>query len=231
VLPIADEPLRPGAYGDDRVFVHLTDGRGEAPDVGDHPLITQRFEGPDDLGRIFFGWELATAVAGWVLGINPFDQPNVQEAKDNTARALEEGVSAEPGTFEDLVGGLAAPDYVAIMGYLPYDDATDAAVAELRAALLTKYGVATTFGYGPRFLHSTGQYHKGGPAQGRFLQLTHDSAEDEPVPGEDFGFRRLISAQADGDLATLRAHGLPAARVMLPAGGIAAGIRELAARV
>ena len=230
VLPIADEPL-PGPYGDDRVFVHLTDGSGEAPDFGDHPVITQRFEGPDDLGRIFFQWELATAVAGWVLGINPFDQPNVQEAKDNTARALKEGVSADPGSFEELLDGLAAPSYVAIMGYLPYEAAIDAAVLKLRAAILAKHGVATTFGYGPRFLHSTGQYHKGGPAQGRFLQLTHDSAEDEPVPGEDFGFRRLISAQADGDLATLRAHGLPAARVTLPAGGIAAAIEELAERV
>ena len=230
VFPIADEPLG-GPYGDDRVFVHLTDGSGEAPDVGGHPVITQRFDGPDDLGRIFFSWELAPAVAGWVLCINPFDQPKVQEAKDNTARALKESVEAEPGAFEDLLDGLAAPGYVAIMGYLPYDEAIDSAVLKLRAALLAKHGVATTFGYGPRFLHSTGQYHKGGPAQGRFLQLTHDSAEDEPVPGEDFGFRTLISAQADGDLATLRAHGLPAARVVLPAGRIASAIEELAERV
>ncbi len=235
-FPIADEP-HGSRYGDDRVFVHLCSGDAEneafarARAEEDHPVITQRFEGPDDLGRIFFQWELATAVAGWVLEINPFDQPNVQEAKDNTARALQEGVEAEPGALEDLLDGLAAPGYVAIMGYLPYDEATDAAVLKLRAALLEKHGVATTFGYGPRFLHSTGQYHKGGPAQGRFLQLTHDSSEDEPVPGEDFGFRRLISAQADGDLATLRAHGLPAAREVLPAGGIAAAIEALAERV
>ena len=231
-FPIADEPVERGVpFGDDRLFVHLASGNGEAPDFGDHPVITQRFDGPDDLGRIFFQWEFATAVAGWVLGINPFDQPNVQEAKENTARALKEGVDVEPGDFAELLDGLAPPSYVAIMGYLPYDAATDAAVLKLRGALLSKYGVATTFGYGPRFLHSTGQYHKGGPAQGRFLQLTHDSAEDEPVPGGDFGFRRLISAQADGDLATLRAHGLPAARVNLPAERVAAAIEELAERV
>ena len=229
-LPIADEPFG-GPYGDDRVFVHLRSAGASTPDFGDNPVITQPFGGPHDLGRIFFVWEVATAVAGWVLGINPFDQPNVQEAKDKTARALREGVSAEPGDVGELVHDLAPPAYVAIMGYLPYDEATDAAVLRLRAALLERYGVATTFGYGPRFLHSTGQYHKGGPAQGRFLQLTHDSPEDEPVPGEAFGFRRLISAQADGDLATLRAHGRPAARVVLPAGGIAGAIEELAERV
>jgi hypothetical protein len=163
-----------------------------------------------------------------VLGINPFDQPNVQEAKDNTARALKEGVDAPEGDLGELFDGLAPPAYVAIMGYLPYDEETDAAVHRLRERLLRRYGVATTFGYGPRFLHSTGQYHKGGPPQGRFLQLTHDSPEDEPVPGEDFGFRRLISAQADGDLATLRAHGRPAARVVLPSGSIAGAIDDLA---
>jgi hypothetical protein len=238
ILPIADEPLvDPSAYGDDRVFVHIAGGddarAGHVAALAGagHPTFTLRTAGPEDLGRIFFVFEFATAVAGWALGINPFDQPNVQEAKDNTARALREGVAVEPGSLEDLTGGLAAPGYVAIMGYLPYEAATDAAILKLRGALLTKYGVATTFGYGPRFLHSTGQYHKGGPAQGRFLQLTHDSTEDEPVPGEDFGLRTLISAQADGDLATLRAHGLPAARVTLPAGRIAAAIEELAARV
>jgi transaldolase/glucose-6-phosphate isomerase len=238
-FPIADEPL--GAnYGDDRVFVHLLND--DAPDSEHaefvaarakegHPTVTLRFHGAGDLGRIFFFSEFATAVAGWALGINPFDQPNVQEAKDNTARALKEPVEVDEGSLEALLGGLGAPSYVSIMGYLPYDEATDAAVLRLRAALLERYGVATTFGYGPRFLHSTGQYHKGGPAQGRFLQLVHDSGEDEPVPGEAFGFRTLIGAQADGDLATLRSHGLPAARAVLPAGDVAGGIDALTERV
>jgi len=240
-LPIADEPLADvGTYGDDRVFVHLRDT--DAPE-GDHdafiaaaagaghPTVTLPVQGPGDLGRIFFLSEFATAVAGWVLHINPFDQPNVQEAKDNTARALEQGVDAEDGDLAELLEGLVAPDYVAIMGYLPYGEGVDAAVLELRAALLERFGVATTFGYGPRFLHSTGQYHKGGPEQGRFLQLVHDSAADTAIPGEAFSFRTLISAQADGDLETLRAHGRPAVRVRLAAGALAEGIGALAERV
>ena len=101
------------------------------------------------------------------------------------------------------------------MGYLPYDAAIDAAVAGLRAKLIERYGVATTFGYGPRFLHSTGQFHKGGPATGRFLQLIDEPATDLEVPGEPFTFGTLVRAQADGDLQTLRDHGLPAVRVVV----------------
>jgi glucose-6-phosphate isomerase len=241
-LPIADEPLAQdaGRYGDDRVFVHLRNA--DAPDeaheafiagvaAAGQPTVTLRTHGPGDLGRVFFFSEFATAVAGWALGINPFDQPNVQEAKDATARALREGVDVDDGAFSDLLDGLAAPEYVAIMGYLPYDEGVDAAVHELRAALLERAGVATTFGYGPRFLHSTGQYHKGGPAQGRFLQLVHDGDADAEIPGEDFTFRRLIAAQADGDLATLRAHGRPAVRVRLAAGDLAASIAALTEQV
>ena len=242
VLPIADEPpADPSHYGDDRVFVHIRNA--DAPDAehddaiaalaaAGHPTITVRAHGAGDLGRLFFFSEFATAVAGWALGINPFDQPNVQEAKDNTNRVLAEGgTSVEAGDFASLLDGLAPPSYLAIMGYLPYDDETDAAVARLRAALIERHGVATTWGYGPRFLHSTGQYHKGGPPTGRFLQLVHDADLDLEVPGESFGFRRLISAQADGDLQTLRSHGLPAVRVVLPAAGIAAAIDALTARV
>jgi transaldolase/glucose-6-phosphate isomerase len=241
-LPIADEPMSHylASYGEDRVFVHLANA--DAPDethdtfiaavaAEGHPTITLRAHGPGDLGRVFFFSEFATAVAGWALQINPFDQPNVQEAKDNTARALKDGVDADDGDIGDLLDGLAAPGYVAIMGYLPYDEAVDAAILHLRSALLEHFGVATTFGYGPRFLHSTGQYHKGGPPQGRFLQLTHDGDADAEIPGEAFSFRRLITAQADGDLATLRAHGRPAVRVKLSAGDLAGGIDALAERV
>ena len=226
VLPIADEPLGSN-YGDDRVFVHLRNG-GERPDVGDAPLITIDFNGAADLSRLFFEWEFATAVLGWALGINPFDQPNVQEAKDNTNRVLADGSpEIDDGELSTLTDGLAPPHYLAIMGYLPYDDETDSAIARLRAALIAKYGVATTWGYGPRFLHSTGQYHKGGPPTGRFLQLVHDDDTDADIPGESYGFRTLINAQADGDLQTLRGHGLPAVRVRLDADDIAGSIDRI----
>ena len=98
------------------------------------------------------------------------------------------------------------------MGYLPYSDETEARVARLRAAMMERYQVATTWGYGPRFLHSTGQFHKGGPKTGRFLQLIDTPAEDLEIPGEPYTFGTLIRAQADGDLQTLRSHGLPAVR-------------------
>jgi transaldolase / glucose-6-phosphate isomerase len=226
VLPIADEPIPAGAPGPDRVYVHIRNG-GDPPEVGDSPLLTVD-AGPEDLGRLFFDWELATAVLGWALGINPFDQPNVQEAKDNTSRVLAEGApELEDGSPDELLDGLAPPGYLAIMGYLPYDDAIDAAVHRLRERIIARHGVATTWGYGPRFLHSTGQYHKGGPATGRFLQLVHDADADAEIPGEPYGFRTLISAQADGDLQTLRAHGLPAVRVRLPAGDLAGAIDAL----
>jgi transaldolase / glucose-6-phosphate isomerase len=239
ILPIADEPLvDPSAYGADRVFVHLRDA--DAPDArhaeavaalaaAGHPTVTLTAAGTNDLGRVFFFAEFATAVAGWVLEINPFDQPNVQEAKDNTAKVLEHGTPAglQDGSLAELLDGLAPPSYLAIMGYLPYDDGVDKAVAALRARLIDRHGVATTFGYGPRFLHSTGQFHKGGPATGRFLQLVHDAGDDLDVPGKPYSFRTLIGAQADGDLQTLRDHGLPAARLRLPAGDLAGAITRL----
>ncbi len=219
ILPIADEPLA-GAYGEDRVFLHIAHGdaknatRLAALGEAGHPVITIRALGPSDLGRIFFISEFAVAVAGWALEINPFDQPNVQEAKDNTNRVLKEGSGElDPGHLSELTDGLAPPHYFAIMGYLPYLDETDAAVARLRAALIERFQVATTFGYGPRFLHSTGQFHKGGPKVGRFLQLVDDPQGDIEIPGEPYTFATLIRAQADGDLQTLRNHGLPAVRI------------------
>jgi transaldolase / glucose-6-phosphate isomerase len=166
-----------------------------------------------DLGRLFFYSEFATAVAGWVLEINPFDQPNVQEAKDNTSRALAEGAQdVEAGDLSAALHGVEPPAYVAFLAYLPYSEETDAAVRRLRERLVTQHGVATTFGYGPRYLHSTGQFHKGGPATGVFVEIV-DDASGVPVPGESYDFGTLIRAQADGDLATLRAHGLTAVRV------------------
>jgi glucose-6-phosphate isomerase len=220
ILPIADEPvLAPSVYGEDRVFLHLEHGgTRSAADLGEagHPVITVHALGPEDLGRIFFLSEFATAVAGWVLGINPFDQPNVQEAKDNTNRVLKDGAPDLPnGDLAELLVGLTPPHYFAIMGYLPYSDATEAAIGRLRAALIERSHVATTWGYGPRFLHSTGQFHKGGPRTGRFLQLIDEPAFDLEVPGEPYTFGTLVRAQADGDLQTLRDHGLPAVRVVV----------------
>ncbi|MGI8623462.1 MAG: transaldolase family protein, partial [Solirubrobacteraceae bacterium] len=243
ILPIADEPLvDPQAYGDDRVFVHVRNA--DDPDASHHeavaalaraghPTITVGAHGAADLGRLFFHSEFATAVAGWALGINPFDQPNVQEAKDNTSRVLSDGApeDLQEGDLAELLEDLHPPHYLAVMGYLPYGKDVNAAVSRLRAALIERHGVATTWGYGPRFLHSTGQYHKGGPQTGRFLQLVHDDPVDADVPGQPFGFRQLVSAQADGDLETLRFHGLPAVRVRLAAGDLAGSIDRITAVV
>jgi transaldolase/glucose-6-phosphate isomerase len=221
ILPIADEPLvDPDAYGPDRVFLHIAiddeanAGRVAALRKAGHPTITVRAGGPDDLGRLFFHAEFATAVAGWVLELNPFDQPNVQEAKDNTSKALAEGPQdLDPGNLDELLAGIQPHSYVAILAYLPYSEETDAAAARLRERLVREHGVATTFGYGPRYLHSTGQFHKGGPPTGRFIEIVDDPTTDLPIPGEPYGFKTLIRAQADGDLQTLRAHGLEAVRV------------------
>jgi transaldolase / glucose-6-phosphate isomerase len=245
IVPVVDEPLgAPDAYGNDRTFLHLR--HGDAPDEetdakvaalrdAGHPLIVREIGGPDDLGRIFFFAEFAIATVGWVLGINPFDQPNVQEAKDNTARVLAEGTGDQPDATDDdlraLLDGLAAPNYFAIMGYVEPSEEFDAAVAELRATVRDARKVATTFGYGPRFLHSTGQLHKGGPAEGRFLQLIHDSEPDVEIPGEGYGFTRLKHAQAIGDLETLRGHDLPAHRVTLTGDDPAAALRAFTERV
>jgi transaldolase/glucose-6-phosphate isomerase len=238
ILPVADEPVgEPDVYGDDRVFVHLCSGDSnddavaKLRDAG-QPVVTLSVGGPEDLGRIFFFAEFATAVAGWVLGINPFDQPNVQEAKDATRRVLEEGgdpIEDAADLSELLRSG--PPSYVAVMGYVRPTAEFDEAVGELRAAIRDATKQTTTFGYGPRFLHSTGQLHKGGPKTGRFLQLIHDGPDDVEIPGEQYTFTKLKHAQADGDLATLRAHGLPAERMTLQGPDAAAALRDLTAKI
>ena len=227
ILPVAGEPLgSPEDYGDDRVFAYLrdpdaadeeTDKKMEALARAGHPTFTLAVHGPADLGRIFFFAEFAVAVSGWVLDINAFDQPNVQEAKDNTAKVLEAGdlPQVDPGSLDELLDGAAPPKYVAIMAYVEPSDEFDEAMAGLRERLREGAKVTTTFGYGPRFLHSTGQYHKGGPPNGLFLQLVHDGEEDVEIPEAGYGFRHLKNAQAIGDLQTLRDHGLPAVQVRL----------------
>jgi transaldolase / glucose-6-phosphate isomerase len=250
ILPVAEEPLgEPGAYGDDRMFAYLPDVTAHEPDLdaraqaladGGHPLITIPTRGPADLGRVFMLAELAVAVVGWGLQINPFDQPNVQQAKDATKRVLGEyeqhrELPLLPDASEDALRSLLLdarpPEYVALMAYAQPSPELDEAIAELRIAIRAATRATTTFGYGPRFLHSTGQYHKGGPRQGRFLQLLHDSPPDVPIPGAAYGFTTLKNAQAIGDLNTLRELGRPAERLRLGGENPVAAIRRITARI
>ena len=246
ILPVADEPLGDSAdvYGDDRVFVYRRnpddpderlDAAIEQIAAAGHPTITLPAHGAVDLGRIFFLTEFAVAVAGWALEINPFDQPNVQEAKDNTRRVLDARStplvsSAGDGELRTLLADARPPHYVAILGYVPPSAGVEEAVAELRVAIRSLTGAATTFGYGPRYLHSTGQLHKGGPPTGRFLQLVSSAERDAEIPGAGYSFGTLVAAQATGDLETLRSHGRPAERVDLE-GDPAQAIRALTERI
>jgi transaldolase / glucose-6-phosphate isomerase len=250
ILPVADEPLgEPSVYGDDRVFAYLRDV--DAPDAeldarvaalaaAGHPLITIPTTGPADLGRVFLLAELAVAVAGWGLAINPFDQPNVQQAKDATNRVLAgyetehelpSVTDADEGALRALLLDAAPPAYVAIMAYVEPSDAFDEAAGELRALIRERTHATTTFGYGPRFLHSTGQFHKGGPKTGRFLQLVHDGPDDVEIPGAPYTFTTLKNAQATGDLNTLRELGEPAERVRLGGDDPVRALRALTARI
>jgi hypothetical protein len=244
ILPVAGEPLgEPDSYGHDRLFAYLRnpddpdkelDEKIHALGKAGHPTVTLAAHGAADLGRLFFFAEFATAVAGWVLGINPFDQPNVQEAKDNTAKVLEGGELPEVPEQHDLgeiLPKAEPPHYVAIMGFLEPSDEFDEAVEELRVAIRDKTKATTTFGYGPRYLHSTGQFHKGGPKTGRFLQLLHDGPRDVEIPGAPYSFTTLKNAEAIGDLDTLREVGLPAERVRLHGEDAAGALRILTARI
>jgi glucose-6-phosphate isomerase/transaldolase/glucose-6-phosphate isomerase len=184
--------------------------------------------------------EIAVAAAGWGLGINPFDQPNVQQAKDATNRVLagfeQSGRlpsidEAEQDALRELLLGAAPGEYVAIMAYLQPSEAFDEAAAELRETVRGATRATTTFGYGPRFLHSTGQFHKGGPAEGRFLQIVHDAPLDVEIPGRPFTFTTLKNAQAIGDLQTLRELGRPAERVRLQGEDPVGALRALTATI
>lgn len=241
ILPVdGEQPAAPDAYGDDRVFLHIRadethDAAVAAFEHAGFPVIEiDGYEGPAELGSLFYMFEFATAVAGHVLGINPFDQPNVQEAKDATAEALASGEFSASFDGADalpaLLDGLAPPGYVAIHAYLNPDRDFETAAGELRSAIRARTRAATTFGYGPRYLHSTGQLHKGGPPVGRFIQLVSDGDDDVPVPGESYSFGQLKNAQAAGDLRALRAHGRPVVRLRLE-GDPAASLRELTARL
>jgi hypothetical protein len=182
-----------------------------------HPVVHLRLDDRYDVGQEYFRWEFATAVAGAVLRINPFDQPNVAESKANTKAVLAKGSTpspaASPAELEKFLSGIKPGDYLAIMAYLPPTPENDRRLAAVRLRLRDRLKVATTLGYGPRFLHSTGQFHKGGPPVGHFLQITESVKNDLPIPGEAFTFGRLEAAQAEGDLVALRARGRPAIRI------------------
>ena len=187
-------------------------------------------EGPDrqraelalegGLGAEFFRWELAVACAGAILRINPFDQPNVQEAKDRTLEILSgQGRGQTPDAREEdmdavqrLLADAGPPDYVAVQAFIDPEREDELAPLVKRAR---ETGCVVTVGLGPRYLHSTGQLHKGGPPTGRFVQVVDDSGDELPIPGREFGFRRLIDCQAEGDLAALRERGRPIVRVRL----------------
>jgi glucose-6-phosphate isomerase/transaldolase/glucose-6-phosphate isomerase len=228
MLPVAGEPLgEPDAYGHDRTFVHLRnperaddeiDARMRALAQAGHPVITLTVGDAADLGRIFFFAEFATAVAGWVLGINPFDQPNVQEAKDRTNVLLAAGGEldlAPEGSPEELFAQAREGDYVCIQAFVNPTDEAERRLAALARRARQETGCVVTCGFGPRYLHSTGQLHKGGPNTGLFLQVVEEYGDELKIPGKPFGFARLIRAQAEGDFQSLKERGRSIVRVRL----------------
>ena len=196
------------------------DGKGLVPAPGEPPGGPDRVPGPvqvakpNDLGEAFFVWEFAVAVAGSILGINPFDQPDVQAAKDKTNEVLRSGeVRLEPsGSLDELLAGAEPPQYVAILAFIDPDREPE---LEPLVARTRETGCVVTKGLGPRYLHSTGQLHKGGPNTGLFVQVVDDLGEELAIPGRDFGFRRLIAAQAAGDFAALEERGRRIVRLRL----------------
>ena len=230
IVPVAGEPLvSPSNYGDDRLFVYLRlDGDDNAHndaaikeiEASGQPVVRLDLSDVYDAGAEFFRWEMATAVAGSVLGINPFDQPNVQAAKDMTESVLGQFESSgklpameNAGSAGTLLKNAVPGDYLVIMAYITQTPEVDLALDALRRRVTETYGIATTMGYGPRFLHSTGQLHKGGPGTGLFLQITAEHVRDLDIPGTPFTFGVLADAQALGDLQALRAAGRRAIRV------------------
>ncbi len=232
IIPVSGEPhLSPEGYGEDRQFVYLRlegDDNAGSDDFAmaiaeeSHPLICIDLQDRYDLGAEFYRWEFATAVACAVLGIHPFNQPDVQAAKDMTDAMLAHvqqtgefpAVQAET-SFDQLLVGIQPDSYVAILAYCQQTTEVDASISLLRQRIAQRYRVATTAGYGPRYLHSTGQLHKGGPASGVYLLLTADPEPDVPIPSRPYTFGQLAQAQAMGDLQALRAASRPVAWVRL----------------
>lgn len=261
IVPIADEPLgAPEVYGDDRIFVAVSvsqlesgeNDRLNSLEAAGHPVIRRVLTDPLGIGAEFFLWEFATAVAGALLEINPFDQPNVQESKDNTNRLLEEfkqngalpeqvlnasddglkiyGAKTQAATTAEIISEhlstVKAGDYIALLAYVQETAEHEELLQAIRLRLRDRFHVATTTGYGPRFLHSTGQLHKGGPDSGVFIQLTCDAKVDLPIPGEPYTFGILRQAQALGDFSALEKHGRRAIRIHLGS-DVTAGLQKL----
>ena len=243
IVPVVGEPLvAPPFYGDDRLFVYLrlegddnakVDAAMAGIQASGRPVLRLELRDRYDLGAEFFRWQFATAIAGAILGINPFDQPNVQAAKDATDRVLAEYKTTGrlprarvPSSLKELLLEAKPRDYLAIMAYLSPTQEVDQALTDLRHRVMEQYRIATTVGYGPRFLHSTGQLHKGGPNVGLFLQLTTDNAEALPIGDEPNTFDTLADAQALGDLQALQSSGRCVAVVPLGSDS-EAGIRRL----
>jgi transaldolase / glucose-6-phosphate isomerase len=193
----------------------LVPAPGESPEGPDRQRGEVRLPDPYELGQEFFRWEFATAVAGSILGINPFDQPDVQAAKDKTKEVLDSGdePNVDPeGDVEELLDAAEPPDYVCIQAFI--DPARERELEPL-IERAHETSCVVTHGLGPRYLHSTGQLHKGGPNTGVFIQVVDDTGEELPIPGQPFGFGRLIRAQAAGDYSSLKERGRRVARVRL----------------
>jgi transaldolase/glucose-6-phosphate isomerase len=263
ILPVADEKLEgPERYGDDRFFAYVR-MEGDENDVLDkgidaleaagHPVVRIGLDEREDIGAEFFRWEMATAAAGAVLGINPFDQPNVEAAKikarellkafqetgslpSDTPVLVEDDIEVFGGTgksassmqdvFADFLKLVRPGDYVALMAYIPRSGDTDMILDGLRLALRDRLKAATTLGYGPRFLHSTGQLHKGDGNKGLFVQITHRPESDIPIPGEAYSFGTLVSAQALGDYQALAERGRRLMRFHIR-GDLTAGLKHI----
>jgi glucose-6-phosphate isomerase/transaldolase/glucose-6-phosphate isomerase len=248
VVPVVDDPAADASalrtVGSDRQLLVLR-GSADDPALEDElaeaaaagvPILELVLDGEESLGAAFAATEVAVAVVGWGLGINPFDQPDVQAAKDATKAVLtevsgggtiEQAPELEPEDVVRFVDGLAAPGYLAILAYLPPSANAAATIGRLRAAIAARTDAAITTGFGPRYLHSTGQLHKGGQPVGRYLILEHDPRAERAIPapakdGEEGGpanpttsFRTLFHAQSQGDYRTLSAHDRPVLRVNL----------------
>jgi transaldolase/glucose-6-phosphate isomerase len=252
IVPVVGEPLaEPDRYGPDRSFVIMTLDQADAPELAElaeladlasaleglgHPVVRIGITDPYELGGEFLRWEVATAATGIILGIDPFDQPNVQESKDATRELLDayrrdgslpasqplahdgrlaaygdperwSGTDAVASALRRLLAGVGSGDYVALLAYLPSWPDIAGRLQGFRVGLRDATGAATTLGFGPRFLHSTGQLHKGGPDSGVFLQLTAEPQRDLPIPGWQESFGTLVAAQALGDLRSLQSRG------------------------
>jgi glucose-6-phosphate isomerase len=232
IVPVVGEPIDdPSVYGDDRAFVVFTEGAdtllgAHALREAGHPVMEIEVSDRLQLGAEFVRWEVATSLAGALLGVNPFDEPNVAESKANTVAVLQEvtGGAALPhpehGDVGALLDQLRPGDYVSLQAYLPPTAANADALLRMRTFIRDRRRVATTVGWGPRFLHSTGQLHKGGADNVVALQIVDLPAGGPAIPDRPYDFATLVSAQAVGDLRSLRDHRRRVAQVGLHEGGL-----------